>query len=104
MTGGRWMGGFAVGVIGGASFGRFDDDGFGGSLGALPPLLLPDSGEPGAWRGCALLPGGEAGLAADVPASSINAPAFPACADDGVVPVGRPGSGAPAGSVRVGNW
>lgn len=103
MIRGCWMGGFAVEVIGGASFGTFDDDGP-GSLGALAPLLLPDAGAPGAGRGCALLPSGDAGLAAGVPASSINAPALPAGADDGAAPVGLPGIGAPAGKVRVGNW
>jgi hypothetical protein len=71
------MGGWAVGAIGGSPFGSFDDDGFGGSLGALPPLLLPDAGAPGDCCGCALLPGGEAGLAADVPVSRINALVLP---------------------------
>lgn len=52
MTRGWWMGGFAVGAIGGASFGSFDGD-LGGSLGALPPVLLSDDGAPGAGRGCA---------------------------------------------------
>ena len=103
MTRGWCIGGFAVGVIGGA-FGTFDNDGLGGSLGALPPLLPPDADAPGTGRGCALLPGGEAGLVAEVPASSINAPALPAGADDGVTPVGLPGRGAPVDSVRVGNW
>src|SRR5688500_10248353 len=98
------MGGFAVEVIGGASLGSFDDDGLGDSLRALPPLLLPDADAPGPGPGWALLPGGEAGLAAEVPASGINAPALPAGADDGGGPVGLPGRGAPAGSVRVGNW
>ncbi|MCY1246690.1 hypothetical protein D9M72_599530 [compost metagenome] len=103
MTRGRWIGGWIVGAIGDASFGSFDDDGLGGSLGALPPLLLPDVAAPWTGRGCALLPGGEAVLAAEAPASSINAPALSAGADDGVAPVGLPGRGAPAGSVRVGN-
>jgi hypothetical protein len=94
------MGGWAVGAIGATSFGGFDDDGLGGSL---APLLLPDAELPGTGRGCALFPCGEAGPAAWVPASSINAPALPAGDDDGVVPVGLPGKGAPAGSVRVGN-
>ena len=104
MTRGWWMGGFAVEVIGGASLGSFDDDGLGDLLGALPPLLLPDADAPWTGRGSALLPGGEAGLGAGVPASSINAPALPAGSDDGVTPVGLPGRGAPVGSVRVGNW
>jgi hypothetical protein len=47
------MGGGAVGAIGGAPFGSFDDDGIGGSLGAVPPLLLADAEAPVAGRGCA---------------------------------------------------
>lgn len=53
MTRGRCMGGWTVGAIGGASFGSFDDDGRGGSLGALPPLLLADAEAAAAGRGCA---------------------------------------------------